>query len=107
MTPDFAHKWRYVQVPAPASEPAAVAYTTLAVNAAWLPLITGALLTLLQQSTWQAANQGAASALVDEATNLLGMLAVASGAANTLTPISNGSPTQPFISNGNSALIMN
>jgi len=107
MTPDFYHKWRYVQLPAPATEPTAVAYVTLAFNTAWLPYVVGTLLTLLQQSTWQAADAATANSLVDEATNLLGMLATAQNNPNTLAPLSNGNPTQPLISNGAGGLVMN
>lgn len=107
MTPDFRQAWRYVQLPDPGAEPTASPYVTLACNPAWLPYIVGAVLTLLKQSTWQAADQAAANDLVDEATNLLGMIAAASDAPNTLAPLSNGSPTAPFISNGNGALVMN
>lgn len=107
MTPDFNQGWRYVQLPAPAAEPTATPYVTLACNAAVVPLVVGALLTLLQQSTWQASTPGAANDLVDEATNLLGMIAAASSAPNTLAPLSNGNPTLPFIGNGAGALIMN
>lgn len=107
MTPDFSQAWRYVQLPAPVAEPTAPPYVTLHFNQTWLPLIVGAVLTLLQQSTWQAVDQTAANALVDEATNLLGMFAAASDATNALAPLSNGSPTQPFIGNGNNGLVMN
>lgn len=107
MTPDFNQAWRYVQLPAPAAEPTSPGYITMAFNPAWLPVLVGTLLTLLEQSTWQAADRATANGLVDEATNLLGMIAAASDAPNTLAPLSNGSPTAPFISNGNGALVMN
>ena len=107
MTPDFNQAYRYAQLPAPTVEPTTPAYITLAFSTTWLPYVVGALLTLLQQSTWQAADQAIAAGLVDEATNLLCMLAAARDNFNTLAPISNGSPTQPFIGNGNNALVMN
>jgi hypothetical protein len=107
MTPDFSQAWRYVQLPAPTAEPTNPAYVTLAFNPAWLPAVLGSLLTLLQQSTWQASDQAAANDLVDQATNLLAMLATAADAPATLTPISNGSPTRPFIGNGAGAIVMN
>lgn len=107
MTPDFNTRWRYVQLPDPSTEPTATPYVTLACSVAWLPYIIGTLLDLLRQSAWDAATVTDANNLVDTATNLIGMIGVAANNPNTLAPLSNGSPTAPFISNGAGSLVVN
>jgi len=91
----------------PGTAPGDVSLITLTCNTAWLPYLVGSLMQLAQIRTWTITDPTALADLLGRVTDLLGIVATAADATNTLAPVSNGNPAAPLVSNGAGAIVLN